>query len=66
MSHADPIANLLADESSLGTTFRTFSPDDRRAMLEEDLFAGRSVTGVLLAIVVMGTLMMFGTVLMTM
>lgn len=55
----------LANEPAFGPSFRKFSMNERRAMLQDDLFAGRSVSGVLLAIVTGGMLLMLATVLLT-
>lgn len=64
MAGRDFLDDYVTNEN-LGPVFRSFSTDERRAMMEEDLFAGRSVSTVLLAIVTMGMLLMAGTVLIT-
>jgi hypothetical protein len=62
MTGAEYLNRFLADELSGGPTFRKFSLAERRAMMEDDLFAGRSVSRILGAIVIGGTLLMLGTV----
>jgi hypothetical protein len=56
------IDEFLARDAQSGSQFSLLPYADRRAMLEEDLFAGRSVTSVLAAIVAGGLLLMVGTV----
>lgn len=65
MSTNDFLDEYLADEPAFGPNFRTFSMNERRAMLQDDLFAGRSVSCVLAAIVAGGMLLMLATVLLT-
>jgi hypothetical protein len=63
MTTADYLHEYLTDEHLSGPNFRKFSLVERRQMLEDDLFAGRTVSTVLLTIVTLGTLLMLGTVL---
>jgi hypothetical protein len=63
MKTADYLNNVLADDRLTGPNFRTFSVAERRRMLEDDLFAGRTVSTVLLTIVALGTVLMLLTVL---
>lgn len=45
------------------TSATKFTTEDRLRLLDDDLEAGRNVSRILASIVVMGTLMMIGTVL---
>lgn len=62
VSQGQMLDDFLRQEAQSGSTFSRLPWSDRRTMLEEDLFAGRSVSFVLSAIVTGGLLLMIGTV----
>jgi hypothetical protein len=62
VSRVEMIDEFLAQEARSGSQFSLLPWADRRTMLEDDLFAGRSVTLVLTAIVAGGMLLMAATV----
>ncbi|MBA4019961.1 MAG: hypothetical protein C0483_22575 [Pirellula sp.] len=62
---ADYLESASKPNLNFDAPLRFFSDDERQILTAEDLFAGRSVAWLFLAIITMGTLLMFGTVLYT-
>lgn len=62
MSLVQHPSDFAAQHDSKHAVWEHFSADVRRRLQDDDLVAGRSVSTVLASIVVMGTLLMVGTV----
>lgn len=62
MSLAHLPSDFTTHSASKHDVWDHFSPDVRRRLQDDDLVAGKSVSTVLASIVVMGTLLMVGTV----
>lgn len=61
-SHLSPLMAKI-DQTAHPVWADRFNEELRQSQLEDDLFAGKSVTGVLFAVVLGGTLLMVATVL---